>query len=65
VYVRGHKNLAIISRYCHDTCVVDSLSGEIITQSLCKLAQKFNTKPVLFFDNDLMIQKLSPYANNQ
>lgn len=63
VYVRGHKNLAIISRYCHDTCVVDSLSGEIITQSLCKLAQKFNTKPVLFFDNDLMIQKLSPYAN--
>jgi len=61
--IKGHKNLASLSRFCTDTILIDEFNGGKITQSLHDLAQKFDEKPVLFFDNDKMMIELSSFAD--
>lgn len=62
--ISDHNNLASLSRYCTDTVLLEEFSGENITHSLCGLAKKLKTKPVLFFDNDKMMIELCAYADD-
>lgn len=61
--IKGHQNLASLSRYCTDTIEVDVFDGETMSRSLCQLASELKEKPVLFFDNDKMMIELSAYSD--
>jgi len=65
VYVVGvnhHLDLAASSRYCGKKIEIEDVDGDALYHALTILADKSGSRPVLFFDNDRMMNALGPHA---
>jgi len=60
--IKGDLNLAASSRYCTRLIEMGRFDGNLLYHSLMSIADSCDSKPVLFFDNDKMMNAVAGYA---
>jgi len=62
IAIKGDFNLAAFSRYCSSLTEISRFDGDRLYHALMSIADNCDSKPVLFFDNDKMMNAVSGYA---